>query len=314
MAVKLNAGDNVKRSDLYMVDPFQILVKEELRGRHTPPTDEQIIDMALSLMEHHQRQPVEVRKIAGNKLQLVLGFTRMAAIRLIVTGFNHPETGELIKDENFKIKCTITDANDETAFLNNVVENAHRNQTSFIDDAYNQQILRERHGKNDAEICRLYRYKDVNKVGRLRRLLSLPRPAQALVHEGRLPIQAALDILDIEDIDAQNQAFEQVYAECNGNGKVVAAEVRTMVRNAVLNDNDRDESEVGDKNGGERKVSGSKPLSMKEVRKFFEEVGKTHIDETMQKFCVTAVLWLGGKRADKTMLKAMNELLDAERS
>jgi ParB-like chromosome segregation protein Spo0J len=314
MALKINAGEDVKRGDLFMVDPFQVVVKEDLRGRHLPPSDEVIIDMAMSMMEHGQRQPVECRKVEGNKLLLVLGFTRTAAARLIRTGFVNPETGEEVKDEEFKLKCVITDANDQKAFLNNIVENAHRNQTSPMDDAYNQHRLRDQYGYSDADVRRLFQYKDVNKVGRLRRLLSLPKQAQLLVHEERLPVQAALDILDIEDETARNEAFEKVYAECEANGKTKASDVRSLVRQHHLNDDDKeDDGSDGESKEGSRK-SKTKPLSSKEMRKFWENLSLTHADDAVKALANTVVLWMGGKRADKTLQKAIDAVLDAERS
>lgn len=314
MALKINAGEDVKRGDLFMVDPFQVVVKEDLRGRHLPPTDEVIVDMALSMMDHGQRQPVECRKTENNKLLLVLGFTRTAAARLIRTGFVNPETGEEVKDEEFKLKCVITDANDMKAFLNNIVENAHRNQTSPIDDAYNQHRLRDQYGYTDADVRRLFQYKDINKVGRLRRLLSLPQKAQLLVHEERLPVQAALDILDIEDEAARNEAFEKVYAECEANGKAKAADVRSLVRQHHLNDDDKDDEGGEGESEGSRKTNKAKPLSSKEIRKFWENLSETHADEAVKNLAKTFIMWMGGKRADKTLQKAIDALLDAERS
>jgi hypothetical protein len=313
MSTRISAGEDVKRGDLFMIDPYQIIVKEELRGRHFPPTEQMIIDMALSMMENGQRQAVECRKVENDKLLLVLGFTRTAAARLIREGFIHPETNEQVVDTEFKIKVIITDANDQKAFLNNIVENAHRNQTSAIDDAFNQHRLRDQYGLSDSEIRHLFQYRDQNKVGRLRKLLSIPTQAQSLVHEGRLPVQAALDILEIEDETARNEAWEKVYADCESNGNTRASEVRALVRQHHLND---DHKEGQDEQTGEpaAKVSKAKPLSCKEIRTFFENLAENSVDESIQAFANTSLLWLSGKRADKTMLKAIDALLDGERS
>lgn len=317
MAVKINAGD-VKRVDLYHVDPFEVIVREELRGRHTPPTEEQITQMALSMMEHGQRQPVECRKIEGNRLLLVLGFTRNAAARLIRTGFKHPETGEDMKDENFRLKTTITDANDKQAFINNVVENAHRNQTSFIDDAKNQHQLRDKYGYNDAEITKLYQYSDKTKVGRLRRLLALPDKAQALVHEGKMTMTTALDILDVSDETARNERFEQAYADAETNGKVNSAEIRASVRD-ILNDDHRefDSGSEGstEATGNGKKGPKAKPRTVKEIKKLFQAMKDEEAqDELVQKFCVTMLAWIDGKRKDERVEEAIQALLDGERS
>lgn len=312
MATKIDAGD-VKRSDLYMVDPFQVIVKEELRGRHVPPTDEVIVNMALSMSTHGQHQAVQCRKINDNKLLLILGFTRTAAARLIRTGFTNPETGEEVKDEQFKLKVVLTDANDQKAFLNNIVENAHRNNTSHIDDAHNQHRLRDAYGYSETEIANLYQYKDASKVSRLRKLLQLPNKAQMLIHTDKLSMQAALDILDIVDDAARNEALEKVYADIETNGKANTSEVRSMVRQHHLNDDDKEDNGQNESDEESPKVK-AKPLSSREVRGFWEGVAKEHLDDAVKAFAKTHLLWLSGRRSDKTMSKAIETLLDAQRS
>jgi ParB-like chromosome segregation protein Spo0J len=309
MALKVNAGDDLKRGDYFFVDPFQVIVKEELRGRHKPPTDEAIIDMAESMMEHGQRQPVECRKVQDDRLMLNLGFTRTAAARVIRTGFVGSD-GEKKQDAEFKLKVVISDANDEQAFKNNVVENAHRNQTSPVDDAYNQQRLRDKYGMSDAEITRLYRYKDENKVGRLRRLLGLPTPLQDQVHDGTLPIQGALDLLDLPD-DKRDEAIK---AAVGSNGKVVASKVREQVREHHLRD--EEDAENKGSSGGtatKKKATGAKARTLREVRDFLKEESETNQDDNIKEFAKTMLLFIAGRRSKKSMHEALDTLLDAER-
>ena len=235
MAVTVNAGNDARRFDGWAVDPFEIIVKEDLRGRRKPPSDEQIIDMAVSMMEHGQREPVECRKVNDKRLQLNLGFTRTAAARLIRDGFEYinPVTGEVERrqDEQFMLKVVLSDSNDKDAFVHNIVENQHRNATSAIDDAHNQRRLRENYGYSDADITKLFRYKDPNKVGRLRRLLALPDSVQDLVHYEKLTVQAALDLLDLPP-DEMETAISSATDEATGN--VVGSKVREIVREASL--------------------------------------------------------------------------------
>lgn len=242
MATKVNAGD-VKRGDLLFVDPFQVQVKEELRGRHKPPTEEAVIKMAMSIVEFGQEVPVECRKIADHKLQLTLGFTRTAAIRLIRTGFTDLEGVVHEPDENFRLKVVITDTNDDMAFIRNIVENAHRNATTAMDDAFNQQRLRDKYAKTNAEIARLYQYKGQGMVTRLKKLLGLDSRFQDMVHEGTLSINGALELLDLpaEDRDAALKA-----ATDTDSGKVNATDLRAQVRDRILADQDATE---GDSDG-----------------------------------------------------------------
>jgi ParB-like chromosome segregation protein Spo0J len=317
MAIKLNAGD-VKRSDLYSVDPFEVVVKEELRGRWTPPTETMIINMAMSMMENGQRQPVEVRKIAEGKLMLVLGFTRTAAARLIRTGFTHNEVH--YQDEQFKLKCSLTDANDQKAFINNIVENAHRNNTSPIDDAMNHHKLRDQYGYSDTDIAKLYQHgenpdKTINvaKVGRLRRLLALPEEAKQLVHTGKLAVQAALDILDIEDEAIRNTTLEAVYADCGAGESVSGTTIRSKIRDTILNDDSKTDEEKATATAAAGKKA-IKPRSMKEIRTFFGNLQENHVDDAVKEFSKQFLSWVEGKKSDKVLGNAVEKFLDAQRS
>lgn len=315
MARKLDAGADMKRSDFYFIDPFALIVQEEVRGRHKKPNDEDVINMAVSLATHGQRQPVECRKVAGDKLELKLGFTRTAGARLLRKGFKDLE-GNDYHDPDFKVKVTLSDCNDKEAFIHNIVENAHRKQTSPIDDAHNQRKLRDQHGMNDTEIKVLYRYTDPAKVGRLRRLLALPDNIQDLVHEDRLPVAGALDLLDIADDAKRQEAYDLVLSKANGveNGNVTAAEIRPFIREAILNDDSLPPEEKG---GGKKEPTPPPkymPRSMRELRQYLQQKKETHGQDEVKKFCDVLDLWLAGKRANKSLDKCFEDLVDCERA
>lgn len=306
MAATINAGE-VRRGDLWFVDPFQIIVKEELRGRHTPPTEDAIIDMAVSMMENGQQQPVQCRRLPDKRLQLSLGFTRTAAARLIRTGFTDPD-GQERKDEEHMLQVKIADANDQQAFVNNVVENAHRNQTSPIDDAHNQHRLRETYGYTDARITKLYRYRDENKAGRLRRLLSLPEEVQRMVHGGTMPVKAALELLDLPD-DKRDGAIK---AATNESGQVVAAKVTRQVRDHILSDQDGQEQAGHAGSNGSTQKPKSKPLVLAEVRKFFEGLAESE-DAALVEHAKLMLLWVRGQRNNKYMTDHLTALVSKKR-
>lgn len=329
MAIKIDAGDDVKRADYFFVDPNQIIVKEELRGRHTPPTEQEILNMAVSISTHGQRQPVECRRTADSKLLLTLGFTRTAAVRLIRAGFDYVDpndgTTKHVHDPEMKLKVVLSDANDQTAFINNIVENAHRNNTSPIDDAFNQKKLRESYGLSDAEITTLYQYTDLTKVGRLRKLLGLSNPIQLLIHRGDMSVQAGLDLLDLPE-DKQQEA---VAAATTAKGTVKGSEVRSIVRDHILNDDSRPAQPAS--TGKNRKRRGgnepaAKPRSMRELRLFLKAVAdndaakigggvsaSTTIDDAHGVFAKHMLQFLAGRRGNKALLSALDEHLDSER-
>lgn len=302
MALKINAGE-VKRGDFFFVDPFQVIVKEDLRGRHKPVSPEAIVNMAISFVEHGQRQAVECRRVEESKLQLNLGFTRTNAARLLRDGFEHD--GVQYHDPEFMLKVQVVDCNDKEAFINNVVENAHRNQTSDVDDAVNQRRLRDKYGYSDEDIAKLYGYPNTQKVGRLRKLLQLEDSILDLVHEGKLPTQAALDLLDAP---ADQRASILAGAETTQDGKVKGSSVRTVVRDHILNDDNKPDA------GGtapQAEPTGAKPRTMREVRQYFEQWAEGE-EPTLARFGKDVLKWLAGKSTDKSMDNALYRVLEAE--
>lgn len=253
MATNVVAGADMKRTDLFLVNPFEVEVQEALRGRISPPTEEVLIELAESIFDYGQRQSVECRRIAGNRLQLTMGYTRMAAIRLIRDGFVGNDGVER-HDPNFKIKTTVADANDEEALTRNVIENRHRNATTPIDDAVNQNILRDRYGKSDDEIAKLF-HVSIQTVERTALLLRLEARERDLVHQGLMTVTAALDLLELP-AEKRAEVIEAATAET---GKVQGAKVRSQVRDHHLNDDkggNRDPNNAGPKPATVRKKAG----------------------------------------------------------
>lgn len=310
MAIKVNAGD-VKRGDFYFVDPNEIMVKEELRGRTRPPSDGEIVGMAESMLKHGQLQAVECRRVQDNRLLLTMGFTRTAAARLIRAGFED-SNGAFQQDAEFRLKVGITNSNDQDAFVHNIVENSHRKQTSPIDDAHNQERMRDRYGYKDADIARLYLCAPA-KVSNYKKLLQLSEAAQSLVHGGRMSVQAAFDFLELPP-DQQEEYIKN--AQENG-GKVKGSDVRAAVRDnqlgdGILNDDDKPSS---DEEGGSTQTTSTttttqryKPRSMRELRQFLESLDGPGTSDEVRKLVTTLNLWLQGRRKDKTLQKVFDDL------
>lgn len=302
MARKINAGEDMKRSDLLHVDPFQIEVVEELRGRHKPVTEQDIIDMAISMFEHKQREPVECRVIEGNRLRLNLGFTRTNAGRLLRDGFEHEGVKYHVPD--FLLKVMVVDCNDQEAFIHNIVENAHRKATSHVDDAFNQRSLREDYGKTNAEIARLYRCGQ-NRVTDLQKLLQLDEPTLDLVHDGTLSLTGALDLLSVP-VEERTKVLGE--ADKTNGGKIKGTSVRTVVRDHILNDNNKPPTSTT--SGTDEEPVNAKPRSAAEIRKYFAEWSESE-EPGLARFAKDFLKWAGGKSTDKSMDNACYRLLDA---
>jgi hypothetical protein len=304
MVAKIDAGSNVKRGDFFFVDPFEVEIREELRGRHKPPTDDRVVNRAISILDIGQIHAVECRRNEKNRLVLTAGFTRAAAVRLIRTGFDYE--GQHYHDPEIRLKVSLTDANDATAFKRNVVENAQRDDTSPVDDALNQQRLRDSYGMSDADIARLYGYQQT-KVGTLRKLLQLKSDWQDMVHDGRLPVSAALLILELPEAERAS-AIEQATQE---SGKINGAALTGIVREHHLNDNNRVPKETSENNVENEKPA--KARSVRELKKFFEFRAATEnkFDPAIQRFSKDILLYITGRSTDQQMQNALKRLLDA---
>lgn len=296
----VNVGD-VKRGDRFWFDPFQVVVKEELRGRYVAPDLDDIARLAVSMLTHGQLQPVVVRKDDGNPV-LVAGFTRTAAARMIRTGFTFD--GQEYHSADFRLQAVLSDCNDEEAFERNIVENCHRNETSPIDDAHNQRRLRDQFGKNDAEIARLYEVSP-NKVGQYKRLLSLSSDEQSLVHTGKMSVSAAIDLLDVPAEDR----LAIVTAATTDTGKISGAVVRESVRDNILNDDNSDPLGL---NGGvikEAEPAKLKPRSMKEIKTWLSEtVEDEKTTEEIKNFCQVFLKYIEGRKTTKQLENALKKV------
>ncbi len=299
MALELNAG-KVTRRDLFWIEPEQIIVLEDLRGRHKPPGEEAIVEMAMSLFDYGQQQPVACRRVEGNRVRLHAGFTRAAAARLIRTGFTGTDGVER-RNPEFRLQCVIQECSDNEAFQRNVVENAHRNNTSSIDDAHNQRRLRDQCGMEDAAIARLYRYGDGSKVGRLRELLDLSENVQDLIHSGAMPIDAALALKKLPPAKRKTA----VKAATTDSGKVKASVIKRQVREEHLADKpDAEQPASQESNGTTTKTV---PLSMRDVKEFFQDMQKD-TDERLQKFAGVMLDWIKGEVGSRALGNAFDKL------
>ena len=309
-----------KRSDRHFANPNDLIVKEELRGRHLPPTNEQIMQLAVSMLSEGQLQPVTCRRNEKNEVVVVAGFTRVAAACLIRQGFSYDE--QEYKDENFLVQFITQDCNEEEAFRRNIVENSHRNQTSPIDDAHNQRKLRETYGMNDAEIARLFRVAPA-KVGNFKRLLMLSKEEQTLVHEGKLPVSAALDLLDVSAEQRQTIVAEAM----TETGKINGTVVRQQVRDTILNDDsseiespeneDENDSLLPDTLGNQNpeqppKRIPSKTRSMKELKKAIQFIiDNENTSEDVRNFCKVLMKYCNGTVKDRSLENALNKMAKA---
>jgi len=317
MAMKLNAGE-VGRADYFFIDPEQIVVVEKLNGRAWPHDEESVASMAKSFEEDGgQLQPVQVRRIAGNKVQLVLGYRRYNAALLY---------NKLHPDKPMKLKAIVLQINDEEALRRNIIENHERKETTPIDDAFAQRRLREDYGWPDTRIAEFYRCCPPY-VGTLKKLLTLPTKVQRLVHGRELSVQAATSLADLPP-DEQAQVLasllpgeqpavapmttDQPPAQDQSVGEqppiASAGEPPAPVPQAEAKQETL--SQAVTKKVREAKVAkgGKQARSLKEVRSFFEELTGPGEKPGVKKLAELVVKFIQGQLLDKTMTRHINAL------
>lgn len=233
MAMRLDAGE-VGRSDLYAFFPEHIVVVHDENSRKVPHTSEEIEALAERIRQHGQQQPAVVRRIQGNKVQLVAGYGRCQAVAWLNERYSPV----------IKLQCKVVDLNAEDAFVCSIVENSDRKNTTPIDDAHAQRRLREEFHWSEDRIAEFYK-KSVASIGQLRKTLQLSAPLQAKVANGQMPVSTAMDVAKLPEKERE----EVVTAATDPKtGKVDGNKVREKVRES-----------------GEQKAR-----TMKEVKEFFE--------------------------------------------
>ena len=159
----------------------------------------------------------------------------------------------------------------------------------------------------------------------MKKILQLPEKLQMLIHEGRLPTQGAIDLLD-----SPQESWGDILATATAeNGKVNSQKIRSAVRESqvspLVDFEDADAMLAGLENhpvmaSTEDKpatTARAKPRSMAELRKFIAQrvrgdKQEWEMDPAIETFLKVFSQWLQGRRTDDSMDNALNGLLEAE--
>lgn len=279
MASRIDAGADAKRREMYMVTPDEIKTDPKNTGRHDAPSEDEIKRLAIDIHRNGQLQPVVCRKYEGHKLALVAGNNRYKAIMMLRKGFTFEEEDDdgkmqkvKVHEPEMQIQVVVKNLNEFDAFLANISENNLRKQTTPIDDAYNQERLRDVHGWSDSKIAQFYQWNQT-KVSHYKQLIQLNPDAQQLVSSGKMAVSAALTLLKLPEDRRQ----EAIKAAVNGDGKVSGAKVTEQLREHVQESGD---DAAPDTKGRARKRTGNRPAqirrSQKEMREAIRLLNELH--------------------------------------
>lgn len=278
MAIHINAGKDVGRTDIFHIMPIHILVDEALNGRQQAHGDETVMDLARSILTFGQQQPVTVRRLANKKVQLVSGYRRWKAVSLINT--------TLQPDNPVKLQCRVIEANDEEAFTRNLIENHDRESTTPIDDAHNIRRLREVYSWDDEKILALYR-RSPAWLAQTTKLLQLPNKVQEEVSRGNLAKNDALDLTELSPAE-QKEAMDEGRDDT---GRIASGAVKERVRKS-------------------RQAEGKgKSRTMSDLRKYFDRFTGDDTEGPLKELANAVLDYIKGQNTDRQMDKALERLV-----
>ena len=214
--------DMKKLSNYIEIDPASIVVSPDENGRAFSEaiSDPQFESVLADIRERGQMIPVEVRPVEDGKLKLVFGYRRLKAIQRI--------NQDLKPDERWRIKAIIVKATDEEALIRNIMENEKRRAASPMDTAHNIKRLRDTFNKSLEDIAAIYG-KTATWATQQLQLLSLKPDEQRKVHEGIMPVDAAVMLLNLPE-PLREIASTPVPSGKKRKPKVKTATVRKVAR------------------------------------------------------------------------------------
>lgn len=282
MAAKIDAGE-VSRGEVFAIFPEHIIVSHDNNGsRWLEHSAEDVSDLVQSYETEGQLQPVQVRKVEDNKVQLVFGFRRWHA----ATEYNkkHP-------DKPMKLKCIVTNCNAEEALKRNIEENRNRKETSQVDDAYAARRLMEEFQWNQSRVAEFFRT-DPGYIGNILNLLKLPRETQLQVHNKQLSYEAALGVAKLPEAE-QKPILAEISKEIteSGGGKVKTSKVKEKVRAVV------------------QEKGGKVARTMKELMEGVTALTGPAEAKLLRDVCNEFIKFREGKTSEKTFEKNMRKLL-----
>jgi len=292
MLPTINPVYEAERHDTFRLhDTSQLIVDRSKRGR-VDQNDELAVElMAESIDVFGQQQPVVCSRNSAGTLTLLSGFTRFAAIELL----NKTRTNlDKIPLWVSVVSEKVLDA--KQAFLRTVIENVHRRQTTPLDDATNQEVMRSVHKMTSAEIGKHYRMSD-SRVRQLSRLLNLIEPIKNLVAKGKLSSTAAEELGSLDDAGQLNWLENEWLKTGDVDPKVTTADVKATV--------DKSRKEAGES---------GRTMTMAALKKWFTSaVTSEDCPDLFRDFCVSFSQFISGEADEIHVWHCVDAMLGVEK-
>lgn len=293
------------RDNIYKIPTTEIRVDWEDNGRLSKPTAKELEELKNSIREHGQQQPVVIRKAKeadGQRAVLVAGYHRYEAVRQI-----NEEDGT-----DIPIRCTVQDVNELGAFLLNIEENLRRRNLSPVDIASQIRKLETAFGKSPEEIAKVYG-RPARWVSEHKRILALDQKTLTAVHDGKITLRAALELVAMPEDDRKAVAeeilnpvidsapsLEEAAAENQGKAMQAVAAGKTPTGPKDKAANRKGKIGRDEVVKAARKVTGAKrSRSMKDLKECLQVVGNG------SKVGQTILAYLAGDVDEKELIKEL---------
>jgi ParB family transcriptional regulator, chromosome partitioning protein len=190
-------GSHLQISGAYLEEiPVSAIVANRRQPRQAFD-EESMAELAASIESVGLLQPVVVRRLPGQRYELIMGERRWRACQLAGIDI---------------IPAIVRETSDDELLRNALIENLHREQLNPLEEAAAYQQLLDDFSATHEELAR--------RIGRSRphisntiRLLSLPPAVQKRVAAGVLSAGHARALLSIEDPVAQEELAHRIVAE-----------------------------------------------------------------------------------------------------
>lgn len=304
------------------VHPSDVVFPKKFRGRQGPLEEEWTRHIAESMVQNTQEQPCVGRRLKNGKTEVVIGFTRAEAGKMINEGFPLAGgSGPVYKDPDFTLRFNLVDWTDEECFVRSLTSNSDRRNTNDIEDAENQETLRVDYKYSNRDIARIYNC-DPTKVTKLKKLLDLSKDHQSLVREGLLSMDAGLELLKIDDPKVRKAVVEKAKEEGEiGEGeKINGMVIRKLVRDHVQASKAESKSsgsgsdgdgEGDEDSGAEFESPPKRQKTVKEIKTFLSDMAtdlqRVDDKEPAPKFFHTLIKWIEDNITDQTMSRHCKE-------
>ncbi len=148
--------------------------------------------LAISIRTNGILQPVNVRKAADGKFELISGERRLRAARMV--GID-------------KIPCVVMDVSDEQSALFAIIENVQRQNLDFFEEAVAIERLTTAHGLSQEEIAKKLGKAQSTLSNKLR-LLRLPENIRDRISGAGLTERHARALLTINDNETRSRVLD----------------------------------------------------------------------------------------------------------